>query len=288
VRALVAIFFALFLTRPTSAQPKRIVSTLPSATETLFALGLGARVVGVSTYCRYPPEVLGLPKIGTYLKPDAEKIALLRPDLVVIPETSPGFADRLSAVGIRYVQIKNGSLADVYSMIQDLGRSTGVEEKAGSLNRDIRSRLDAIGAGNAGLPRPTVLMVVGRTPGLLSNLIAVGSSTYLGELLEIAGGSNALKDTAIPYPRISLETVVRLDPAVILDMSMMGESTEPRIREERLQFPWLAHRELAAVRNSMVFGLASEALVTPGPRVIDAVEAIRGRIRMASPPRAER
>jgi iron complex transport system substrate-binding protein len=288
VRALIGVLSAVLAAWPAQAQPKRIVSTFPSATETLFALGLGARVVGVSTYCRYPPEVLDLPKIGTYSRPDPEKIALLRPDLVLISPTSSGLADRLSAVGLRYVQVENGSLADVFSMIQNIGRAAGLAAKAESLNLDIRSRLDAMRAANAGLQKPTVLMVVGRTPGLLTNLIAVGPSTYLGELLEIAGGSNALKDTAIPYPRISLETVVRLDPAVILDMSEMGESAEPRVREERLQLPWLAHRELAAVRNGKVYGLASEALVTPGPRVIDAVEEIRARIRTASHPSVER
>src|SRR5262249_22141218 len=117
---------------------------------------------------------------------------------------------------------------------------------------------------------------------------AAGPSTYLGELLQIAGGSNALAAETIPYPHISLETVVRLDPDVILDMSMMGESTEPRIHEERLRQAWLSRRELAAVRNGNVFGLASETLVTPGPRVAEAVEEIRSRISTAKSRRAQR
>lgn len=278
----------LLLALPATAQPKRIVSTLPSATETLFALGLGGRVVGVSTYCRYPPAVLPLPKIGTYMKPDAEKIALLRPDLVVIPEPAANLADRLSALRIRYVQIKDGSLVEVYSMIHDIGAAAGALDKADSLNKEIRSRLETIRAENAGRPRPAVLMVVGRTPGLLTNLIAAGPSTYLSELLEIAGGNNALASGPIAYPHISLETVVRLNPGVILDMSMMGESNEPRIQEERLRQAWLSRRELAAVRNGAVFGLASETLVTPGPRVAEAVEEIRARIRTAIPSKAGR
>jgi iron complex transport system substrate-binding protein len=87
--------------------------------------------------------------------------------------------------------------------------------------------------------------------------------------------------TPIPYPHISLETVVRLNPDVILDLSLMGESVEPRIQEERLRQPWLAHRELSSVRNGNVFGLSSETLVTPGPRVVEAVQEIRAKIRMA-------
>lgn len=281
MKKLITFLSVLLLALTIQGQPKRIVSTFPSATETLFALGAGDRVVGVSTYCRYPPAVLSLPKVGTYIKPDLEKIALLQPDLVIIERTAGPFADRLSALGIRYTQVNVGSLAEVYSMIQDIGSEVGVPDKAASLNKEIRSRLETISAESTGHRQPTVLMVVGRTPGLLSNLTAVGPATYLGELLQIGGGSNAVNATPIPYPHISLETVVRLNPNVILDLSLMGESVEPRIQEERLRQPWLAHRELSAVRNGNVFGLPSETLVTPGPRVVEAVQEIRAKIRMA-------
>lgn len=260
--------------------PARIVSTFPSVTETLFALGAGDRVVGVSNYCRYPPAVLSLPKVGTYTKPDPEKIALLRPDLVIIQQSATTLADRLSALGIRHAEVKVGSLDEVYSMILDIGRAVGLPEKAEQLNAEIRSRLDAFRAETSGKPRPTALMVVGRNPGQLTNLIAVGPGSYLGELLEIAGGNNVLTGTVITYPRISLETVVRLNPDVVLDASMIGEiGVDPTSKEARLREPWLIHRELAAVQNGMVFGLASEALVTPGPRVVDVVELLRAKIR---------
>jgi iron complex transport system substrate-binding protein len=279
VKRLLTIFAVLFFTFSAWAQPRRIVSTLPSVTETLFALGVGDRVVGVSTYCRYPPAVLALPKIGTYIKPDVEKIALLRPDLVIIQKTAAGLADRLSALGIRYVQVKVGSLDEVYSMILDIGAAAGVPDKAASLNEHIRSRMESFRHENIGRRKVRVLMVVGRTPGLLTNLIAVSNSTYLGSLLQIAGGTNVLGDTAIAYPPISLETVVRLNPDIILDMSMMGQTGEPGPREEQLRQTWLPHKELAAVRNQMVFGLTSEILVTPGPRVVEVVELIRTKLQ---------
>ena len=281
MRRLFTTIVALSLTLSARTQPRRIVSTFPSVTETLFALGIGDRVVGVSTYCRYPPAVLALPKIGTYTKPDVEKIALLRPDLVIIRRTAAGLADRLSALGIRYEQVKIGSLDDVYSMIRDIGAAAGGQDKAASLNEQIRSRLELIRHENIGQRKATVLMVVGRTPGLLTNLIAAGASTYLGELLQIAGGANALGDTAIAYPHISLETIVRQNPDVILDMSMMGQAGEPGSQEEHLRQSWFPHKELAAVRDGLVFGLTSETLVTPGPRVVDAVEVIRTKIQAA-------
>jgi iron complex transport system substrate-binding protein len=252
------------------------VSTFPSVTESVFALGAGEHVVGVSNYCRYPAAVLSLPKIGTYTKPDPERIALLRPDMVIIQKTAAGLADRLSALGIPHVEVKVGSLAEVFTMIGDIGRAVGLPERAEKLNGEIRARLSAVRAETAGKTRPSVMIVVGRTPGLLTNLVAVGPGAYLGELLEIAGGANVLTESTIAYPHISLETVVRLNPDVILDLSLMGDSNA---QEERLRQPWLSHRELSAVRSAKIFGLTSEVLVTPGPRVVDAVELIRTKIR---------
>src|SRR4051794_31496935 len=139
------------------AQPARIVSTSPSLTETLFALGLGDRVVGVSSYCHYPPAVLRLPKIGSFIKPDPEKIAQLRPDLVIIQKAkSPQpLAGRMAALGIKYVEVEPGSLAEVYSTIQDIGRATGSPDRAAKLIAEIRGRLDAIRAEAQSTTRPT-------------------------------------------------------------------------------------------------------------------------------------
>ena len=269
---------AFLLAVTLQAAPARIVSTSPSITEALFALGAGDRVVGVSTYCRYPEAALALPKIGTYMKPDPEKIALLRPDLVIIDQSAASLADRLSAVGIRYSAVKTGSLTEVYSTILDIGRAIGSPEGAEKLNTEIRGRLDRVRAVAKDGPHPKVLIVVGRTPGLLTNLIAVGPGTYLGELLEIAGGTNILTDKSISYPHISLETVLRLNPDVILDTSNMGDG-DPAQQIKRLREPWMARTDLAAVQNQKVFGLVSEALVTPGPRLPDAVELIRSKLR---------
>ena len=131
-----------------------------------------------------------------------------------------------------------------------------------------------------------MLLIVGRDPGLLSNLIGVGPGAYLDELIEIAGGKNMLADSKLQYPHISMETVLRADPDVILDAGAMGTTQNDGTKgENELKQPWMLHRELKAVRNRTVFGLTSETLVVPGPRVVEAVEIIRKRIREAQPPR---
>jgi iron complex transport system substrate-binding protein len=242
---------------------------------------VGNHVVGVSTYCRYPPEVLRLPKVGTYARPDPEKIALLRPDLAIIHSGSATLSGRLTALGIRFVEVNQTSLSEVYVGIREIGRAAGATVQAERLVQNIRSRLDAIQGEAQGARKPSVLLLVGKDPGRLTNMIGAGPTAYLGELLEIAGGRNILADSnLIAYPRISLETVVRLDPDLILDASGMGDLKQDALMmQERTREPWLQHKELSAVRNGRVVAITSEALVVPGPRVVDAVELMRKPIR---------
>src|SRR5882724_4135853 len=124
-----------------AAGPARIVSTSPSITETLFALGLGDRVVGVSTYCRFPPEAAKLPKVGSFLKPDAELIAGLRPDLVVVHGVGNGLDRRLGSLRIPFVVVERGSLASAYSSMREIATAAGVPERAETLVAGVQRRL---------------------------------------------------------------------------------------------------------------------------------------------------
>jgi iron complex transport system substrate-binding protein len=211
---------------------------------------------------------------------------MLRPDLVIVqraksPMPLPG---KLAALGIRYIEVEPGSLAEVYTLMQEIGRATGVEIRAANVVASIRARLDAVRAESQAGPKPTVLLIVGRDPGMLSNLVAVGPGAYLDELIGIAGGRNMLADSKVEYPHISMETVLHADPDVILDAGAMGTTQNDGSKgEEELKQPWMQHRELKAVRNGRVYGLTSESLVVPGPRVVEAAELMRKRIRGTQP-----
>lgn len=155
--------------------PMRIVSTSPSITESLFALGLGSRVVGVSSFCRYPAETVSLPRVGSYLRPDTELIARLRPDLVLI-NAGPNQTERqLTSLGLRAITLAPGSLTSVYSTIHTIGEAAGVPARAAALVADLRNGLDRVRRAVAGRPPKRVLVIVGRRTGTLSDLIAVGS-----------------------------------------------------------------------------------------------------------------
>jgi iron complex transport system substrate-binding protein len=262
------------------------VSTSPSITETLFALGLGDRVVGVSEYCRFPPAVLTLPKVGTFLRPDAEVIAGLRPDLVFVHELSSGIDRQLAALRIPFVVVDRGTLASVFSSIRQVARAAGEPARGDSLIADIERRLQQVRRRADDVAHPRALFIIGRNPGTLTDLVAVGPGSYINDLIEIAGGRNVLAIKGQPeYPRISMETVLRLDPDVIVDTVDMGETeAERRLRQPINERLWSAYGMLAAVKNRRVHAATTDALVVPGPRVVAAAEWVAALLRKRSAP----
>jgi iron complex transport system substrate-binding protein len=271
-RALLFAVFALVFAGVAQAQPQRIVSTSPSITEVLFALGLGPRVVGVSNYCEYPSSVLSLPKVGTFLHPDPELIARLQPDLVIVHNLPNELTDRLSALGIAFAEVDRGAIQDTYSEILQIGRATVTEPQARDLVNRLKARMSQIRRQAQGQLHPSVVMVVGRTPGALSNLVVVGRDSFLDELVETAGGKNLMSaESNSAYPRVSLETLLRLNPDVIIDMGDMATSSEERQKQvEANQALWHAAPYLRAVQRGRVYCISSTAFVVPGPRAIEA------------------
>jgi iron complex transport system substrate-binding protein len=258
-----------------AAIPVRIVSTSPSITETLFALQLGDRVVGVSTYCRYPTSVLSLPKVGTFLKPEPETIARLKPDLVYIHAGPNSVATQLAALGLKTAIVDRGSLPSVFSTIRQISAAAAVPERGDALVRDIQSSLDRVKASVAGRPSRKVLIIVGRRTGTLTDMIAVGPGSYLHDLVTIAGGDNIMGAVKLEYPRISMETVISLRPDVIIDVGEMGETPADSERRRKVtESLWAQQRLVAAVQRGGLHAANDEAFVVPGPRVVDVARTM--------------
>jgi iron complex transport system substrate-binding protein len=261
--------------------PARIVSTSPSITETLFALGLGDRVVGVSRFCRYPAAVTALPKVGTFLKPDTEIIASLRPDLVCVHAGPNTAASQLQTLGIRTATIDRGALPAVFTMIRQLGTAAAVPDRADRLIANLQAGLDRVKAAVATRAPRKVLIIVGRRTGTLTDLVAVGSGSYLHDLATIAGGTNVLADAKVAYPRISMETVIGLAPDVIIDVGEMGESpADADRRRTATEALWKEQTLVKAVRDARdardggVHATTDEAFVVPGPRILDVARTM--------------
>jgi iron complex transport system substrate-binding protein len=254
--------------------PQRIVSTAPSITEMLYALGLGDRVVGVTNYCHYPPEAKLKPKIGDYTSPNLEAIAALRPDLVILQTNPVRLADRLHALKLTTLEINQDDIAALYNSIRVVGAATGTEAQAAKLIDGIRGKLALVRAQAAPLPRTRAMFVIGRTPNRLDGLVVVGKATYLNEIIETAGGENVFRDAPSPYPSVSLEEVLARNPQVIVDMGDMADTVNVTAAHQReVVNLWQRMNSLAAVKQHRVFAVASDIYVVPGPRIVNAAEA---------------
>jgi len=255
-----------------SGQFRRIVSMAPSITETLFALGCGDRVVAVTDFCEYPPEVRNLPRVGGYVNPNLEAVLRLRPDLVVAPAGAEDLPAKLKAMGLRVLTVDHRSIDGVFDSLSILGKALGVEQRAQKLAASWHERLELIARRCHGQPRPRVLVVVDRPleTGRLQNLCAAGSDGFLNKLVALAGGENVLGDSAVAFPIISAETVLRLNPEVIIDIQA-GKETSSDHHAEWLA-AWQEVKEVAAVQNGRVYLLGKDVPVVPGPRMIDLAE----------------
>lgn len=256
-----------------AAPPQRIVSTAPSITEMLYALGLGDKVVGVTKYCRYPPEARLKPKIGDYTSPNLEAIAALKPDLVIIQTNPIHLAERLAVLRLTSLEVNQENIADLYHSITVVGNATGAQAAAARLNQSIQAKLAAVRQRVASQPRTRVMFVIGRTPNRLDGLIVVGSASYLNEIIQLAGGENVFRDAKAAYPSVGLEEVLARNPQVVVDMGDMSDTvgvTEEHKRE--VVNLWQRLNTLDAVKRHRVYAVASDIFVVPGPRVVNAAE----------------
>jgi iron complex transport system substrate-binding protein len=262
---------AWFLAGALAAEPRRIVSTAPAITEILYALGLGDRVAGVTNYCHYPPEVLGKPKIGPFIRPDLETIVALRPDLVIVLKNPIQLLPKLRALRQNVLEVDHDTVPAIYRAIEQIGAATGVPARAQALNTSIRGRLDEIRRRAGKLPRRRVLYVVGRISGTLEGIVAVGGSSYLNELMSLAGGDNMLGDAAAAYPKVPTEEILGRNPEVIVDMGDMTDTAGVTPERKRAVVElWNRFPMLDAVRHRRVYAVASDIFVVPGPRIVEA------------------
>jgi len=257
--------YALAFASPANAATRmRIVSLAPSVTETLFALGAGPDVVGVSQYCDYPPQVRDLPRVGSFLTPNLEAIIALRPTLVVGLELSSDVRQirALNSMGYPVLLVSDDSLQQIETSIETVGARINREDEARRLVAQIQAQIAAVRQRLANVKSERALMLVGHQP-----LVAVGAGTYLDELMRIARADNIAATAGEQWPHLSMEFIIAMRPEVILDGSM---GTDPSSSSGF----WEKYPTIPAVRDHRVFGYAVDPILHAGPRVGQSLEII--------------
>lgn len=256
---------------------------MPGLTEILFALELNQRIAGVSEYCRYPEAARAKPKIGSFLQPNLEAIAALKPDIVYIIKNPIRLKAKLEALKLRVEELDLETLPGILSAIDSIGQHTGKAGQAARLRRDLEMRLERVKARVR--RRQSSAFLVGRTPQRLEGMIAVGPGSYIGELMKAAGGDNIFADSPAMYPRISIEQLLARQPAVLFEMGDAVHAGQPdsKYREDVLSV-WAKIPGLAAVKKGRVYPLNEDLFVVPGPRFAEAAERLYALLNEAGRP----
>lgn len=248
------------------ANPERVVALAPSVTEIVFALKQERRLVGATQFSDYPPEAEEVPKVGSYIRLDLEKITVLAPDLcIAVKDGNPvDVVNRLEALNIPVYAVDPRSLDTVMTAILGIGELLNATDAAASMVGDMKHRMSRIRqlAANA-KERPGVFFQIGVSP-----IVSAGTPTFIHELITAAGGRNlAAGDT--PYPRFSREQVLALAPDILIITSMARGELFQKVKQE-----WMGWPDMPAVQSRRVFILDSDVLDRPGPRMVDGIERL--------------
>ena len=249
-----------------SDNPQRVVAMAPSITEIIFALGQEHRLKGVTRFSDFPPDALLLPKVGSYVHLDLEKIVALKPDLcLAVKDGNPiEVIKRLESLKIPVYAVNPRNFTSVMQAIVKIGGLLNATGKAKSLVSSMNSRIQHVESLIAKTTnRPRVFFQIGINP-----IVAVGTRTFIHELIVQAGGMN-LTEGPIPYPRFSREQILGLSPEIFIITSMARGKTFDKIKANWARWP-----DLPAVRSNRIFVVDSNLFDRPTPRLVDGLELL--------------
>lgn len=274
---LLVAFFALSCTKSAEKETVKknepclkIVSTAPSITETLFDLGLGENIVGVTENCHYPEAAKSKPKIGKAFNINVEAVAALKPDTVFVLSAYGELVGKLQSLGMKTVVVEQSTVRGFIDSIDVFGKSCAIEEKAAEFKGKFVPYIKENAARNSG---KKVMILVGRDyeSSSVKDAYIVGKDGFLNEIIMLSGAENVYQGE-MPYPKIQLEGIIALNPDIVIDVITASNLTPEKL--EFLKKSW-SNLEINAVKNGKVFAKTDDFWSLPGPRFIKILEEMK-------------
>jgi iron complex transport system substrate-binding protein len=246
--------------------PKRVIALAPSITEIIFALGQQDRLKGTTQFSNYPAEAARLPRVGSYVRLDLERIVALNPDLcIAIKDGNPkATIERLQSLNIPVFAVNPRNIESMLQTIQRIGRILNASTRARTLVGGMRNRMQQVDTLVARIDhRPRVFIQIGISP-----IISAGRNTFIHELIVRAGGINVAAGNS-SYPHFSREQVLALAPDVLIITSMSRSGAF-----EKAKADWNRLADMPAVRENRIYTVNSDVFDRPSPRLLDALEIL--------------
>ena len=246
--------------------PQRIVALAPSITEIIFSLGQEAKLKGVTRYSDFPPAAKDLPRVGSYVHLDLERIVALQPDLCFATKDGNPIhiIEKIEALKIPVFVIDLRNMDEIMATIQRVGEVLSAQQKAAELVSDMRQRLKKVQRKIAQVGhRPAVFFQLDAAP-----IVSAGNGTFTNELINLAGGKN-LAAGANPYPRYSWEEILKLQPEIVIVASMAGGYSKEKLKNDWLQWP-----QLPAVQTNRIYVVEANLFDRPTARLFYGLEVL--------------
>ncbi len=250
--------------------PERIISLAPDVTETVYALGLGDKLVGATTYCVYPEAAKNVPRVGGFGQYNFEAIVALKPDLVILHWKYESEKSRLDGLGIPYLETKTEHMTDIIDSIRKVGEACGAKETANLLLAEINVQRALQLENNNRKAR--VLITFGGSASEIDQIHAFGADCLHNELLELAGGINVVENK-LAFSTLSKEAIIRLNPDIIIQLAPGTEAPEDPAKA------WKQLSSVKAVQDNRIYVLTGDYTCIPGPRFIQILKDFAGIIQ---------
>lgn len=244
---------------------RRVVSTAPSNTEILFAVGAGSLVVGVDNYSDYPEEAKNITKVADFVSINVELVYSLKPDVVFAYYGQRVGIERLAELGIAVVTIRPQTIDDVLNEIMLIGTICGKRERAETLVNQLSQRIEKVVNATKELndsARPRVYFECWNSP-----YISAGPGSFINDMIRMAGGKNIAANASKDYPQLTEEFIISANPEIIITSSMNMDTPEKIMQRENWQ-------SIEAVKRGKVYAVDDNLISRPGPRIVEGLETL--------------
>jgi iron complex transport system substrate-binding protein len=245
--------------------PQRIISLSPNLTELVYDIGAQDQLVGDTDFCKFPPEAQKKEKIGGWINPNFEKIVSLKPDLVMVLTFDEKAIFTLKKLKIPMAIFNCDRVQNILENYNQMGQLMGREIEAKTARLALMRRLDKIKKRAKGKKPLSVLFVIGRTPGTIEQVYAVGGKNFINELIQMAGGINVMADAMTDYPMVSKEELIHRDPDLIVDSILSHDLKGSELEKKGA---WNQMPILKAVKQNHVYYFSNQDFLIPGPSMV--------------------
>ena len=257
----------------TTQQYSRIISMAPNVTEILYALGLGDKIIGVTQFCKYPPQAAQKKKFGGYLDPNYEVIVAAKPDLVITVTEQVQPVNHFARLGIKTLAVKHATIEDILESILEIGKICQVPEKAKQMVDKLNANIKTIEEQTKNLEKRKVLVCVERntTAGTFDAVYIAGRDGFYNEMIDLSGGINAYTGR-IRFPKVGAEGIISMNPEIIIDI--VSDIENRALVADQLKQQWEELAEVTAIKKKHVYIFSENYIAIPGPRFILTLKKI--------------